>query len=580
MLPHFPLSVGPPNDWNHHSLIGAGIVHFSFVHYQHHIVTVMVGLHLFLFSLLWINHFNCTTGFHIGHQRRPHRKFQTIGASIDSSTQLSTPRIRLRSTNQGDCQGVTNLVVDEFVREIKHSIESEDFVSLVFRGAKKQKSKSDFEAVRGSIRVVHGRLIAIKSGTCLQLTLKYHGATDICRNIQTSEIEERLRSFILDPIPSEWGIEAVQALPIQGAQLTTLSSEWEMILRRNNDGKSTLKQKKVNSGNSVVPSIASHDRVKETPVARATPFFQALGLTNSNGKIKPGMSSKVRQCNKFVEIVSGLVRKSLSDGIEKANDVKLRQAINVMDMGCGRGYLTFALHHHLSENFESVSSVGIDIRPKLVKEINGISKSLGGHFESLSFEEGSIESVVRGSQHARSHTDKKGNRRSLDILIALHACDTATDDALWAGIARGADILVVAPCCHKQVRPQLNAHVSEEKDAHPLYDTLKYGVYRDRLSETATDSMRAILLEMAGYSVQVFEFIGGEHTSKNVMISAVKGRKEPNLKELGERLGKVSSMYGIKKQKLAKWMGYSLDGLAVSETTVGATQMPVRKLVR
>merc|ERR1712216_758595 len=109
----------------------------------------------------------------------------------------------------------------------------------------------------------------------------------------------------------------------------------------------------------------------------------------------------------------------------------------------------------------------------------------------------------------------------IDVLLALHACDTATDDALWCGVASGAAVIVVAPCCHKEVRRQIE-RVAPRRAVDPLAAALRHGIYRERTAEMLTDSMRALLLEMAGYEVSVFEFVGGEHTAKNVMIPAVK----------------------------------------------------------
>jgi len=140
-----------------------------------------------------------------------------------------------------------------------------------------------------------------------------------------------------------------------------------------------------------------------------------------------------------------------------------------------------------------------------------------------------------------------------------------------------ADIIVVAPCCHKQIRSQVDAHLTATKKSHPMYDILKYGVYRERISETVTDSLRALLLEEAGYKVQVFEFIGGEHTSKNVMITAVKTSKSPP-KDTLRRIKELATLHGIGKQRLANWMGVELSddhGIIPTKPVVrAATQMP------
>jgi SAM-dependent methyltransferase len=437
-------------------------------------------------------------------------------------------------------------LVQEFVSKVQESILEKSFVALTLRGVKKKKKGDDATALRGSIRQVQGRLIQVKKHAeeaQLQLTLKYHGATDICKNLGIDELSEKLPELILDPLASEWGVDAVQAKPIQGAELTTLTDVLDLQL--NNNKPALVKRKATVPQEATAPN--SHDRTKEVPLSNQADFLQALGVTKADGKPRPGMKSKLRQCQKFVEIVGGLV--------QKIKDTDTERPMTVVDMGCGRGYLTFALHAYLSEHYDSVSSQGIDVRPKLVEEISGIARSLGGAFDTLSFEEGTIEDVVASGTSSGDDKDD-----SLDILIALHACDTATDDALWSGIARAADLIVVAPCCHKQVRPQLNAHFSAESQTHPLADILKHGVYRERISETVTDSLRALLLERAGYKVQVFEFIGGEHTSKNVMITAAKSRPVKNVQGIQEKIRALAAFHGVHRQKLAEWMEEDLGG--------------------
>ena len=223
---------------------------------------------------------------------------------------------------------------------------------------------------------------------------------------------------------------------------------------------------------------------------------------------------------------------------------------------------------------------GIDVRPKLVAEINKVARSLGKIFETLKFETGTIDSLL--SESVLRKTSQQSERRAMEVMIALHACDTATDDALWAGICRKAAVICVAPCCQKELRPQIDMHhhfstsssfasnSAADASPHPLIDVLRYGIYRERFTETITDSMRGLLLEIAGYDVNVFEFIGGEHTSKNVMITAVRkpihqqGNKE-EIEGLRNRLRLLAEFHGVKHQKLATLMGQDL----VSESRRG-----------
>jgi hypothetical protein len=208
--------------------------------------------------------------------------------------------------------------------------------------------------------------------------------------------------------------------------------------------------------------------------------------------------------------------------------------------------------------------MGVDVRPKLIAEMSTIVGNLGGSFSSLKFKEGTIQQMVEGTAAFDSDSDSQvalTKSPHVEILVALHACDTATDDALYSGIARNAGIIIVAPCCHKEVRPQLDSHASSRD---PI---LQHAIYRERMAETVTDSLRALLLELAGYKVQVFEFIGGEHTAKNVMITAVKSpHKRGTLPDIEERIRSLAGDYGIHSQKLAHWMGVAFvqgnkDGL-------------------
>jgi len=377
-------------------------------------------------------------------------------------------------------------------------------------------------------------------------------------------LEESYReddSTISEQASSEWGANihpVASRLGIQRASFETSNALWELDVAHKTKRPKLKKQTRMESNDSLGTADLSHDRVKVVPVATTANFLQALGVTNSDGKPRPGKASKLRQIQKFVEIVSGLVDKATSGKQSPSH-------VSVVDMGCGRGYLTFALHDFLCQQYPAkVSCKGIDVRPKLVVEINDIARSLGETFDGLSFETGTIESFLLQSsfQPPFAQVDSQSTGDTCEVLIALHACDTATDDALWAGISRKAAVICVAPCCQKEVRRQIDAHFHKKMD-HPMADVLRYGIYRERMTETVTDSMRALLLEIMGYDVNVFEFIGGEHTSKNVMITAV--RKPLNLDNkngtdaLRSKLQSLANFYGVSQQKLASWIGEKLD---------------------
>ena len=231
-----------------------------------------------------------------------------------------------------------------------------------------------------------------------------------------------------------------------------------------------------------------HNRAKYRDVPADRPYLHALGVTTAAGEVTAAGKRKYKQINKFVEIVDGLVRQH-----------PLPAGAHVVDMGSGSGYLTFAVYDHLANTLGlDVRVTGVELRPHLVERCREIAAENG--FDGLTFEEGYIDSY---------------RPERLDVLIALHACDTATDDALHQGIRAGAEILIVAPCCQKQVRRDMEVPAA----LRPLLD---HGILLERQAAMVTDGLRALYLEGAGYATRLFEFIPLEHTAKNVMITAVK----------------------------------------------------------
>jgi hypothetical protein len=200
-------------------------------------------------------------------------------------------------------------------------------------------------------------------------------------------------------------------------------------------------------------------------------------------------------------------------------------------MACGKGYLTFAVSALLGER---ARVRGIEARPELVALTNAAAAAAGWS-DRLAFAAGTIEAAaVSGA----------------DLLIALHACDTATDDALAKGIAAGAKLLIVSPCCQKELRPQLTP-------PPVLADALAHGILQERQAEFVTDALRAALLEWAGYRTRVFEFISTEHTAKNLMIAAIRTHA-PGDPGRAERLRAFAAFYGIRRQSLARQLGFDL----------------------
>ncbi len=273
------------------------------------------------------------------------------------------------------------------------------------------------------------------------------------------------------------------------------------------------------------PASGGHDQKKQrllTPESQA--WLQALGVTTATGAVREGMADKHRQIHKFVEILSHLA----ADAALPAS-----RPVEIADMGCGKAYLTFATHDYFNRVENRAANVtGIEARPELVEKCRETAKN--AHCDRLTFQAGTIQSA---------------GLTSLDILIALHACDTATDDAIIQGIQGGASLIVVAPCCQKEIRAQL-------RPSGVLAPALKHGIFQERHAEFATDALRALLLEWAGYDTKVFEFISTEHTAKNVMIAGTKRRGHARTDEAAANVRELAAFYGIKTQALARHLGF------------------------
>ncbi len=301
------------------------------------------------------------------------------------------------------------------------------------------------------------------------------------------------------------------------AHLFTTGALWQ--LEFNKKGEPRLTRGKASAGVSTAP--VPHDRTKHHPLAAAdTPWLRALGLAGEDGRIRADATDKFRQINRYVELLLPLCEQA---------GLAHRDPIRVHDMGSGKGYLTFAAWHAFTRNLGRRAEVtGIEARPALVELCNAAALAAG--CDGLQFESGRIvDSTIPAT----------------DVLIALHACDTATDEALLRGIRAGAALIVVAPCCHKEIRPQLAAPPELEAVA-------RHGIFAGRLADMVTDSLRALLLEANGYKVKVFEFIDATHTPKNTMLAAVR-RHQPDEAAAAKARAEFTALkerFGIEHQHL------------------------------
>jgi len=318
--------------------------------------------------------------------------------------------------------------------------------------------------------------------------------------------------------------EAGQALPMiqqllgsdfKSAHLFSIEADVQIDFSKK--GKTILTRSKPSS--EVLPT-REHDRVKDRMIDANSPFLKALGVTGENGQVLPSMSNKWKQINVFLERFCGALT---------ASRIGEDASVRVVDFGAGKGYLTFAIYEYLRTTLRREAMVtGVERRDDLVRFCNTVAKARG--MTGLSFTAGDLANYAPGS---------------LQVMIALHACDTATDQAIALGVRAGAEIIMCAPCCHKELRPQMIS-------PPVLTPMLRHGIHMGQEAEMVTDSLRALWLEASGYDAQVFEFISLEHTSKNKMILGVK-RAQPEPREpILARIKALKSFYGIKDQALEK----------------------------
>lgn len=242
----------------------------------------------------------------------------------------------------------------------------------------------------------------------------------------------------------------------------------------------------------------SHDKKKSRLLDPADPFLREVGISDASGQIKPTKSDKYRQVEEFLRLMTPTLTAAIEAGhIHKPT---LEKPLTIVDLGCGHAYLTFAAHQYLQSIGLAVKVIGIDVRTASRDRNNEIAKKLGIS-ETIEFRAEEISGTTVNE---------------VDVAIALHACDTATDDAIAWAVHSGASLMLIAPCCHHDIQSQLT------DSPEPWSLITRYGIMRERLADLLTDSLRMQILKLRGYRVEAIEFIGGEHTPRNLMIRAVK----------------------------------------------------------
>lgn len=265
----------------------------------------------------------------------------------------------------------------------------------------------------------------------------------------------------------------------------------------------------------------SHDKKKDRLLESNDPFLREVGIADAKGVIKPSRQDKYKQVEEFLRLLSPALNAAIDAG--QIHKPTKENPLRITDLGCGHAYLTFAAHQFLLKSGIPVVVTGIDIRPDSRDRNNAIAEKLG-ITQTITFKAEEIS---------------KTTSENADIAIALHACDTATDDAIAWAVNGGAKLMLIAPCCHHDIQKQIDAA------PEPWGALTKFGLMKERLGDLLTDSFRAQLLRIVGYRVEVIEFVGGEHTPRNLMIRAVKTDAKPEQLDI-DRYLEITAQWGVK----------------------------------
>ena len=379
--------------------------------------------------------------------------------------------------------------IEKFIAEFARSLHEETFVKTTF---------GNYRGNDAHLQKLLVRLVETKRGRRLFFLYRYD-TRDTAKNYDFTDGVKIIRQVL--------GVDFFSG------HLFTTENDFQLDIGKK--GKSRLNTAKPTF--KAAPTL-DHNREKQIQVNPNSFYLKALGITTDGGEIRAKQQDKWKQINKFVEILGSLFDKSaLAD----------KKQLRIVDMGSGKGYLTFATYDYFKNTRGiDVKVIGVDTKEQLVGLGNDVAKA--SEFHDLQFVHGYIGDYVLSEA---------------DILIALHACNTATDDAIFQGIKADANLIVAAPCCHQEIRPQIIA-------PEMLRGILRHGVILEREAETLTDGLRALLLEKSGYSTKLFEFVSTEHTPKNNMIVGTRHDKAVDTEKLNEQIKAIKDFYGIKEQRL------------------------------
>ncbi len=387
--------------------------------------------------------------------------------------------------------------MEKFFEKVDLSLKNGSFVKMTLS---KPVVKND------ELRNVYIKPILLKDNKMYQFTYRYE-RRDETKNFSDFQTIEQLRSLV----PEKF----------QNVSLFTLSEDVTLLVSKK--GKPTLMCKKIQEERK---QDLSHDHEKQRLIDPTKPWWSLLGLTSCDGKVLADMQHKFKQICKYVEIVDGVMRQT-----------KFDDEIHISDMGAGKGYLTLALYEYLTNHCDKkIVMEGVEIRKDLVLKINDIIEKCKDAFPRVS-----TESTMRFVEASiDSYKPSK-----LDVLIALHACDTATDDAILKGIRKNAKLIICALCCHKQIRREM------EKSGKTDVMT-RFGIFLERQAAMITDAVRALVLEYCGYKTQVMEFVEIDNTPKNVLLVGRKTDKPVDKEAVAKQIKELLEQYGIGEHYLYK----------------------------
>ena len=294
-------------------------------------------------------------------------------------------------------------------------------------------------------------------------------------------------------------------MALDGTVLVSKKGKMTIKTRRHpvpSSGKGKMTEENLMTQPGEKTQILAHNRVEQYILKEniPVPFLVDLGVMNKDGRIITQKYDKFRQINRFLEFIQDILPR-----------LEQQREVTILDFGCGKSYLTFAMYYYLRElKGYDVNIIGLDLKTDVIQKCNNLATKYG--YEKLHFYQGDI-------------ADYEGVS-SVDMVVTLHACDTATDYALAKAVEWGAKVILSVPCCQHEVNRQIKNDLLEP--------VLKYGILKERMSALVTDGIRANLLESMGYETQLLEFIDMEHTPKNLLIRAVKTDNKKDGKKTAE----------------------------------------------